>query len=401
MLGVLLVSWIHLGLNSVQAQDRLLVLCEGAQDFYSGASIEAPSVGYVSLPSLAPEFITLHTFTGHAFATDMVLSDDGNTLFVSAEDTVYRMNAWTGEVLAEQAFEGARKLALAGDRLYVTRGDVDPMTWASVDFDTYLVALDANSLAWDAEWAANGTAGPAYSTEGLVLHEGLLYVAINNAFAFGEEVGKLGRLDLTTGTYDEVELGPEGLNPVHIFSATDGGVVTVNAQQYDGTSLSRWDSDGVQTVPIAEVTAGCGAAAWHEEGVLFQVYGEGDFRKADGLTLAEDDGWAGNGGAVYCMLPLYGEQVALGTTDFSTNGAIELWHFEDGLLWTVQTGIAPGAMLWQSNVQGVPESEGAPVVLEVYDMMGRPVKDLEIVPGKLSVIRWSDGAVTKEWRGQD
>ena len=71
----------------------------------------------------------------------------------------------------------------------------------------------------------------------------MLHIGINNAFAWGEEVGIVGRLDLETGAYDEVDLGPEGLNPVHLINMGDA-VVTVNARQYDGTSLSRVWSQG-------------------------------------------------------------------------------------------------------------------------------------------------------------
>ena len=45
----------------------------------------------------------LHVFEGHAFAVDMALSADGLEVYVSAEDTVYRMDLATGQVLAQQA----------------------------------------------------------------------------------------------------------------------------------------------------------------------------------------------------------------------------------------------------------------------------------------------------------
>ena len=385
------------------AQERLFVLCEGAQDFYSGEVTESPSLGVLDLESATPEFNVLLTFDGHAYATDVLLAEDGESLFVSAEDTVYRVDAWTGEILAEQALEGARKLARHGNRLYVSRGDYDPVTWTSIAFDEYLVALDAQSLSWEAGWQADGVAGPAFASEGLCVQEGSLFVAINNAFAFGEEVGLVGRLDLESGDYEEVDLGPDGLNPVHLFAHPEGGIITVNAQQYDGTSLSRWSEGAPLTATVADVTAGCGAAAWKEDGVLFQVYGEGDFRKADGTTLAEVEGWSGNGMSVYSMVLSGDNRVALGMTDFASTGHVELWDFEQGIQWSAVTGVAPGRMVLSQGVSNVGESvlSRDRVAEQAYDLLGRPLGGAQAVPGALTLIRWSDGTVTKEFRTRD
>ena len=62
--------------------------------------------------------------------------------------------------------------------------------------------------------------GQDWATEGICVNNGGIYVAVNNAFAYGEEVGRIGRIDLETGAYTEVDLGPEGLNPVHLFADT-------------------------------------------------------------------------------------------------------------------------------------------------------------------------------------
>jgi hypothetical protein len=389
----------------MEAQQRLYVLCEGAQDFYSGEVIQSPALGAVDLGVVNPEFTVLRSFEGHAYATDLLLADDGASLFVSAEDTVYRLDAGTGEVLAQQALQGARKLAQYGDRVYVSRGDYDPLTWASVVFDEYLVALNAESLAWEAAWQADGIAGPAFASEGVFAEDGALYVAVNNAFAFGEEVGLVGRLDLASGQYEEADLGPEGLNPVHLFPLPEGGVLTVNAQQYDGTSLSRWAEGEPLTVPVADVTAGCGAAAWQGDGVLFQVYGEGDFRKADGTTLNPLQGWSGNGMSAYSMAVSETHGVALGMTDFTSTGHVELWDFNEGLTWAAPTGIAPGRMVFSQEVSSVADAdlESNPVreVIQVWDILGRPLDRRDAEPGILSFIRWSDGSVTKELKARD
>ena len=229
---------------------------------------------------------------------------------------------------------------------------------------------------------------------------GGLYVAVNNAFSYGEEVGLIGRVDLVSGQYTEQALGDLGLNPVHLFDAGGGAVVSVNARQYDGTSLSRWDGAGeALTLNVAETTAGCGAAAWHGDGVLYQVYGEDGFRKAQGTTLAENGSWDGNGQSVYAMAMLPGDRVLLGMTDFATVGTVELWDMEEGWSWTVPVGVAPGRLVVASTVSGVPS---APMQtahpLGAWDIMGRPLQD---AGSGLRLVRWSDGTVTKEFRSAD
>lgn len=381
-----------------QAQDRAFVLCEGAQDLYSGEVLEAPRLGTVDLSASTPDFEVLRVFEGHAFATDLALSEGGDEVYVAAEDTVYKLDATSGEILAQQALQGARRLLLDGDRLFVTRGDVDPVTWGSVDFDHYFVSLDADDLSWNTGWEAAGNAGPGWASEGICVSEGGVYVAINNAFAFGEEVGLIGRVDLATGAYTEVELGPDGLNPVHLFAADDGAVVSVNVQQYDGTSLSRWMGvSNADTEVVADVTAGCGAADWHQGGVLYQVYGESGFRKADGATLAELEGWSGNGGSVYAMQVVSAGQVLLGTTDFATTGVLEMWDFEAGMQWSIPVGIAPGKIEVALSTNTVPEVGSTRTLLGTVDLLGRPVAS-----GKGMLLHlWSDGSVSKEMRLTD
>jgi hypothetical protein len=353
--------------------EKAYVLCEGAQDFYSGEVLEAPRLGVVDLSAETPEFSVLRVFEGHSFAADLVLDAAGEAIYVAAEDTVFKLDAESGDVLAEQALEGARQLLIHEDQLFVTRGDYDPLTWGSVEFDEYLVALNADDLTWNAGWQADG---------------------------IGEEVGLIGRVDLTTGDYSEMDLGPEGLNPVHVLATGDGAVVSVNARQYDGTSLSRCESTGaVLTATVADVTAGCAAAAWHDGGVLYQVYGEAGFRKADGATLDALEGWSGNGGAVYAMASLSEDRFLLGTTDFATTGVLEMWDLSSGFQWDLPVGVAPGSIAVAGSVtSSVPAlSSGPKVLVATYDLMGRA----HAFGQGLRIEQWSDGTVTKKFQLTD
>lgn len=394
--------WLMLALMGVTFSTRaqeVLVLCEGAQDFISGEVLELPRLGKMDLGEDNPVLETLFVFEGQAFATDLILDETGENAYVAGEDVVYRLDASTGEWLAEQAVEGARQLFLAGDRLFVTRGDFDPETMGSVPFDAYLVALDRDDLSWQGLWSADGVSGPSFASESMCVVGEVLHVGINNAFAWGEEVGMIGRLNLSTGEYAETDLGNEGLNPVHMFPAGDG-VVVVNARQYESTSLSRVDALGqAMTVPVAETTAGCGAAAVMGDEVMYQVHGESGFRVANGWTLAEVGTWAGNGLSAYSMAILEDGRRLLGTTDFTTSGQVNVLSEEGDVMATIVTGIAPSRLVALPVSSGMDDwSHVRPAstrLVSETDVLGRPVGDQA---RGLRILRFSDGAVRKVMR---
>lgn len=397
-LSVLSLLGLGLALHASAQGNHAYVLCEGAQDFYSGEVLEAPRLGMVDLDAETLEFETLRVFDGHAYTTDMILSTAGD-LFVSAEDTVYRLDATEGSILASQPLQGARSLFEAGERLYVTRGDYDPETFGSVAFDAFLVALDAEDLSWQADWQVATGEGPAFASESMCLVGDVLHIGINNAFAYGEEVGLVGRLNLTTGDYEEVDLGEDGLNPVHVLPVS-GGVVTVNARQYDGTSLSRVEAAGASTTAlVADVTAGCGAAATLGDEVVYQVYGEGDFRKAEGATLDASGFWPGNGLTAYSMAVQSNGDILIGHTDFGTYGELDIRDAMGMQVASVATGIAPGVICVASEtsaVSDVPTVQAEEVAR--YDLLGRPLSAGTSGP---QVVVLSDGRARLEWKAAD
>ena len=386
--------------SSAAFGQQVFVLCEGAQDFTSGDILESPRIGWFDASESAPTFEVLHVLEGSAFAVDAILTPDGQELYVSGEDVVLRLDANTGEVLAQQDVEGARQLLLHDGRVYVTRGDYDPETFSSVVFESYLVALNAETLAWEADWAADPLMGPAFAAEAMALVDGVLHIGINNAFAWGEEVGLMGRLHLETGAYDEVDLGPEGLNPVHVLDMGDA-VVSVNARQYEATSLSRVTagSDPL-TVNFAATTAGCGAAARWGDDIIFQVYGEGDFRLAEAAGLTEVGTWAGNGMSVYSMAVTADNRVMLGNTDFVASGSVEVRDADGQWLSTVVTGVAPGRIVVAPTANGVGSLEADSRLNDVvsrHDVMGRPVTADQ---GGLQLLRLADGRVLKVFQNR-
>ena len=88
----------------------------------------------------------------------------------------------------------------------------------NLPLDSYLQWFHADDLTWAGELTTAN--GPAYATEGLAWSGDRLYIAVNNAFDWGNEVGYIGEWDATTNTYTEFDLGEEGKNPNRLFAET-------------------------------------------------------------------------------------------------------------------------------------------------------------------------------------
>ena len=139
---------------STYAQDRAYVLCEGAQDFYSGEVLESPRIGVIDLSAAAPSFEVLRVFEGHSFAVDLALSEDGYIGVCGRRGHCFQAGTLSRVKCSRNSPSMERARCICRETaVYVTRGDVDPATWGSVEFEHYFVALDAQDLSWIAGWA--------------------------------------------------------------------------------------------------------------------------------------------------------------------------------------------------------------------------------------------------------
>jgi len=275
---------------AITAQDDYVnavwVLNEGMQDWTTGEMTELASVGvYDPVSQMLTEVME---FEGSRFTTDIVVAE--GSAFIGADNKIVKMNLNTFEIEAEVMLQGVRQLAYFDGMIYVTRGDYDPVTFGSIAFDSYLVWFDSETLAWAGELPSE--IGVGYASEGISIKEGVAYIAINNGFEFGQEVGIVGVYDLTTGDYSEHDLGDDGKNPSHI-QVTDEEVLLVNNMDFSSTSLSRVElpslgsvSASVNTVVVGGVLAGCNAAAVLGDELVFQITNELGMRKASVSTLA-------------------------------------------------------------------------------------------------------------------
>jgi len=341
-----------------------------------GGSMETPSVGVYN-PTEAT-FTQVMEFEEAEFTTDIIIAD--GAAFAAADNMIYRFDLDTYEVEATVEMEGIRKLAYYNGSIYATRGEFDSETWGSVEFETYFVWFNSETLLWEGELPA--TEGVSFDAEDLVIKNGVAYIAINNAFTWGDEVGLLGVYDIETGEYTEHDLGEEGKNTVHL-KVTENEVLMVNNTDWSATSLSRVELPSlgaaeviVNTLTVAGVSSGCNAASLIGDELVFQIEEEIGMRKASVSDLTPAAEMWGPATDVYYSMevsPVNGDVYA-SVTNFIDEAEVQILDVAGTLISSFQAGAIPGGMAFDvRTVVGITHLdmfEGSRVVGE-YDLMGR------------------------------
>lgn len=357
----------------------------------------APAGEQVSLGRLDAStnvYESVITFPEAAFASDVMVASSG--IYVAADSKVYRIDADTYEVLAEAEVPGVRKLQTFEDQLFVTRGDV-------VAFDSYLWALDLESLDVEAVFDATTGEGPSVPAEGMVVADDELIIAVNNGFAWGEEVGRLGRL-AADGSYTEMELPVGAENPVHVF-VHEGDVCLISNGSWESTAVSRVDltTDDVNMVVMADVTAGCNAAALVEDRLAFQISGELTLRQVDAVTLGEETGLAFSGNTYYAMAtePISGRIYAT-HTDWFSYGEVEIYEADGAFVSSFDCGVSPGNIAFEirETAAGICDeltSKKPFVPVAAWDLSGRELnlRDWQQLTPRVRIEANGEGATRK------
>lgn len=341
-----------------------------------GGSLETPSVGVYN--PTEDTFVVVMEFEEAGFTTDVIVAD--GAAFAAADNRIYRFNLDTYEVEASVELEGVRNLAYYNGAIYATRGEYDFETGGSVEFDAYFIWFNSETLIWEGELPA--AEGVGFDSEGLVVKNGVAYIAINHAFTWGEEVGLLGVYDLETGDYAEHDLGENGKNPVHL-KVTDNEVLLVNNTDWSATSISRVELPSlgaslaaVNTMTVAGVSSGCNAASLIGDELVFQIVNEAGMRRASVFDLTPSSEMWGPATDVYYSMevsPVNGDVYAT-VTNFVGDAEVQILDAFGTLISSFQAGAIPGGIAFDvRSVVGISDLEvvdGSFLVGE-YDLMGR------------------------------
>ena len=373
--------------------NQVLILNEGYLDFYTDEIIEPVTVGVYSISSFNPSYSQVIEITGAKFASDLII--DGEYFYVAADDRILKYNLDTYELITSQDVVGARKLAINGNNLFVSKGDYDSATFGPVIFDSY---LDVYDLDLNYQFAFDSQNGPQWSTENILINDDKLYVLINNAYEWGNYQGIIGQVDLNTLNYEnEIDLGEDGKNPINLMFKDDK-LYTLNNKNWDGSSISvvNINEPGVQTLNLSDVSAGCGVSIIRDQKLNYQKSGDLEMGIVDLETLTQS-GVEDNLNINYYSVsedPVTGNLFAA-TADFVTNSQVYVYNSNNIEIASFTSGVTTNKIVFdvRSASTSVKESHTHQNhIIKSVDLLGR-----DVIDNNLLINIYDDGSLKKKY----
>ncbi|MCB9184484.1 MAG: T9SS type A sorting domain-containing protein [Flavobacteriales bacterium] len=317
---------------NAQQVHQVFVLSEGYYDFFGGGGQLIP----VTLGSYDPAtgtYQTVATITGPRFGSDVLV--DGASVYVAADDRVLRFDADSYQQTGEAMVSGVRKLAVWNDLLLLTRGELGGLPH-------YFEARDKNSL--ELLWTIDPAAGLTMSAEDVLVVDDKAYLAVNNAFDWSNLAGRIGVVDLATGSYEnEVDLGPDGLNPEKLF-VHQGELLAFSNTDFSHSSISRVGAGEVEYTVTVSSNSGCGASelVGAQEQVYFLEYAQNELVRFDVATASVGDTLSGSPAVYGLLADPFNPVLYATTTDFVSTGDFHVLALDGSVLSTVPAAVASG-----------------------------------------------------------
>ena len=121
---------------------QVLVLNEGYFDYTTNQSVIPPTIG--SYDPVTQIYTTVDTISGARFASDMIIN--GDYIYVAADNMLYKYDKNDMSLTHSQTVSGIRNLAVWNDKIIVTRGDYDNVTFIPILFNSYLQVFNTSDL---------------------------------------------------------------------------------------------------------------------------------------------------------------------------------------------------------------------------------------------------------------
>ncbi|MEY4571346.1 MAG: hypothetical protein RLZ10_550 [Bacteroidota bacterium] len=354
-----------------QAQNyvhQAIILNEGYFDYQTNEILVPVTIG--SYNPANQSYQVVDTLEGMRFGSDVLI--DGNFYYVAADSKIFKMDLNTHQELASANCPGVRNLGIYQNKLIATRGEY------LTTYDSYLHVYDATNLSLIA--ALDTVQGPKWAAQNIVVDGSSAYIAVNNAYEWGNEKGIIGKLDLNNLTYgSEVDLGPDGKNPDNMF-ASNGIIYTVNNKDWSGASVSKLPIGSTipTTTNISSAITGCGTSALRDDKLVYQISMESTLNEFD-LSLMNNVGPLSGHTINYYELaqePISGNLYA-SETDYFSFGKVHLFDAQNNELSNFDAGVSPGTIVFDVR----PLSSSLNELSKTISLYPNPTSDLIHISG--------------------
>jgi len=347
---------------------QVLVVNEGYYDYQTGAILEPVTIG--SYNPTTQQYQVVDTLENMRFASDLVI--DGNFYYVAADAKIYKMDLNTHQEIANVSCPGVRNLAVYQDKLVATRGEY------LTTYDSYLHVYNTADL--QLIQAIDTVTGPKWATQNIVIDGTTAYLAVNNAYEWGNEKGIIGQLNLTNFSYgNEVDLGPNGKNPDNLVKY-GSALYTVNNKDWNGTSISKFElaTNTASTVNIANAITGCGTSALRDDKITYQISMETSLNNFDINGMNNIGPVVGINLNFYELAqePLSGQFYA-SSTDFFSTGNVYIYDATNTELNQFTVGVSPGTIVFDIRT-----STGINETTSNFSVSPNPTNDILTIQGK-------------------
>ena len=354
-----------------QAQNyvhQAIILNEGYFDYQTNEILVPVTIG--SYNPANQTYQVVDTLEGMRFGSDVLI--DGNFYYVAADSKIFKMDLNTHQELASANCPGVRNLGIYQNKLIATRGEY------LTTYDSYLHVYDATNLSLIA--ALDTVQGPKWAAQNIVVDGSNAYIAVNNAYEWGNEKGIIGKLDLNNLTYgNEIDLGLDGKNPDNMF-AVNGVLYTVNNKDWSGASVTKLTigSTVPTTTNISSAITGCGTSALRDDKLVYQISMETTLNEFD-LALMNNVGPLSGHTINYYELeqePISGNLYA-SETDYFSFGKVHLFDAQNNELSNFDAGVSPGTIVFDVR----PLSSSLNELSKTISLYPNPTSDLIHISG--------------------
>ena len=367
---------LFLQITSTKAQEyvhQVFVLNEGYFDYTLNESVVPPTIGSYN-PS-TQTYINVDTLHASRFASDLVV--DESYFYVAADNMLYKYDKNSYVLIGSQQIDGIRNIAVWNDKIIVSRGDYDNTTFSPILFNSYLQVYNISDLSLYIE--IDTITGPKWAAQNLIINDDKLYVAINNAYEWGNEKGLVGILDLNTFTYlNEIDLGLDGINPDNMMRSGDH-IYTINNKDWSGSSISQLSllTNSVTTTNLAAAPTGCGTSCLRDNKINYQISGDSILNEWNLSTLPSTGSPLPINQSFYDLsYDPVNNLLYASITDYATFGSINIYNQNNSLVSSFSCGISAGTIVF--DIRNLPTSIYESISSKshnregvIYDLSGR------------------------------